>query len=147
MKYKIQYYLDRESRKKVHWMSKKDWQNITPSPGNPQRVDLEETPLKDVARDASVVAAVAVDDNSKRIEIYREDRNDAPYIFNKDKYSVIENIHERDDYTSLISKSSTSDTPELKEFFLNHVALVKNGNSNDHWVENLPSSVVMVISK
>jgi len=146
-KFKFQFYLDRVEGRKVLWLPRKEWESFKPLFGKPVKVDISKTPMSDVSKYASVIATVAVrsSDQIPSIDIYRHDEKDYPYTKNKDSYIVIEDILERPDYQELVIKSSTSDSSELREFLRDNVGLVKAEPSTDHWLTELPSSVLYVI--
>ena len=130
-------------------MPRKEWESLKPFLGRPVKIDVTASPIADVSKDASVLAAVAVRSSSQfaTIDIYRYDEEDYPYTVNKDSYTVLDNIIERSDYQQIIMKSSTSDSSELREFLMNNVGLLKNDSSEDHWLTELPSSVKCVIKQ
>lgn len=146
-KFKFQYYLNRVEGQRVLWMPRDQWVTIKPLAEKPVKVDISETPMSNVARDASVLISVTArsSDQTAKIDIYRYDEKDQPTPVNKDTYIVMENILGRPDYQELIIKSSTSDSTELREFLGSHIALVKADNNSDHWLTELPSSVLCIL--
>lgn len=146
-KFKFQFYSDRVEGRKVLWLPRKEWESFKPLFGKPVKIDIVKTPMANVLKDASGVAAVAVrsSDQIPSIDIYRHDEKDYPYTKNKDSYFVMEDTIGRLDYQQIISKSSTSDSPELREFLRDNVGLVKAEPSTDHWLTELPSSVIYII--
>jgi hypothetical protein len=148
-KFKFQHYLNKVEGRRFLWMSRDEWEAAKPLFGKPVKIDISKTPMANVAKDASILATVAVHSSvgNARIDIYRYDKQDQPTPVNKDSYIVMENIIDRPDYHQLVIKSSTSDSPELRGFLKSNVGLVKTGYSDDHWFTELPSSVLCVIEK
>jgi hypothetical protein len=144
-KFKFQLYL--QHVRKVLWMQRKQWESVKPLFGKPIKVDVTKTPMSNIAKDALILANVAVrsSDQTAMIDIYRYDAKDQPTPVNKDSYIVMEDILGRPDYQELVIKSSTSDSPELREFLRDNVGLVKAEPSTNHWLTKLPSSIVCII--
>ncbi len=144
-KFKFQFYLDRVEGRKVLWLPRKAWESFKPLFGKPVKIDIVKTPMANVLKDASGIVAVAVRSSDQIPSIDRHDEKDYPYTKNKDSYIVIEDILERPDYQELVIKSSTSDSIELREFLKGNIGLVKAEPSTDHWLTELPSSVICII--
>ena len=128
-------------------MSRNEWEAVKPVFGKPVKLDIAKTPMANIAKDASILATVAArsSDQTPKIDIYRHDEKDQPTPINKDTYIVIEDILGRPDYHELVTKSSTSDSPELRYFLKTNIGLVKAEPSNDHWLPELPSSVLCIL--
>jgi len=148
-KFKFQLYLDQVKGRRVLWLPRKEWESFKPLFGKPIKIDIIKTPMADVAKNASILATVAVrsSDQTAMIDIYRYDEKDQPTPVNKDIYIVMEDILGRPDYQQIVSKSSTSDSPELREFLRDNIGLVKAEPSTDHWLTELPSSVIRIIEQ
>lgn len=131
---------------RIHSMPIENWNSIQSDYGVPIKINVEDTPMSNITRDATVIAAVATRhiDKPAEIDIYREDEKDELPI-NKDTYIVLENIPARADYHKIIEEVSTCDNNSLRDYLNRSVFLVKKDNTEDHWLPDLPSQVSIVI--
>ena len=60
---------------------------------------------------------------------------------------VLENIPSRPDYHKLIEEASTCDNQDLRDYLSQYTFLVKEENTEDHWLAELPAEVLVVIEK
>ena len=146
-KFKFQFYLEEVEGCRVLWMETEKWEAFKAPHGKPIEIEITKTPMANIAKNATILASVAVrsSDQTAMIDIYRYDKHDRPTPVNKDSYIVMEDILGRSDYQEIVTKSSTSDSQELREFLKSNIGLVKAEPSNDHWLTELPSSVQCVI--
>ena len=141
-------YLERAENRTVLRMRRAAWKVLKPRQGEPVLIDVSLTPMADVAKDATVVAATAhcISSSGVEVAIYRYDPNDVkPY--NKDLYSVWEDLPSHSCYHSIVAAASTEDNENLRAFLSNNVFIVSQSKKGDHWLskEELPSVVEAII--
>jgi len=130
-------------------MSRVTWKELKFQEGKPILIDVSQTPMSGVARDALVVAAVALRSSTStaRISIYRYDPEDAPTPYNVDHYEVWEDLPSFHDYEEIVSAASTRDDDNLRGFMQGNVFIVKEKPGKDHWLSQpeLPALVRTVV--
>jgi hypothetical protein len=134
---------------RVFVMKRDDWNAATGTLEEPIGLDIETTPVAAVARDASVVAAVAhkFSGPTAHVSIYRNDPADDPTPINKDDYTVWTNLAEHSRLTEMIAAASTCDNDNFRSFCRDHVFLVKLSPGEDHWLKEVPSPVKALMKK
>jgi hypothetical protein len=107
---------------------------------------LEEIPqkLSGVQRDAEVVIAVAsgIANQSPGLEIVRRDPADAPFIYNTDHYTVIENLTGHPEYLTFVRRAGVQDSIELRSAIDLWVWIL--GPTRDravHWSKEIPGYI------
>ena len=127
-------------------MNRATWTRFRIQEGNPVQIDLELTPLRGVARDASVIAATARRSSSAscEIEIVRYDAADEPTPYNIDRYTVYEQMPSHQSFNAIIEGGSTADNANLRSYLLENVFIVKQHPGPDHWMASPPSSSLSV---
>ena len=142
---KFHAYLTRIEGRSVLLMSRVEWQQLKLQEDKPVLMDVSQTPMSGVARDASVVAAVAQRSSSAtaKITIYRHDPEDAPTPYNVDNYLVWENLPIHRNYEDMVLAASTQDDANLRGFLRENVFIVKEDRGKDHWLSypELPALV------
>lgn len=128
-------------------MPRADWDAVSVRIDQPVVLEVSQTPLAHVATQASLVAAVAQKMSATMAEvvIFRNDPKDAPTPINQDKYAVFLSLHTHPDLKSLITRASTEDNANLRQYISENVFLVKQQLGNDHWLPVLPASVSTVL--
>ena len=146
-------YVERTQGHSVLTMPRDEWEMIRAdlqSGGQTlARLDVLETPLADVAHDASVIASVISRSSAgaePEIEIYRHDPNDEPTPVNKDVYSVWEDIPSHVNFPDAVVAASTSNDANLREYLSQNVFIVKKEPDADHWLSRLPAEVSVVVA-
>ena len=141
-------YFERVEGHTVLTMPRHDWDRLEVDSTSPVFIDVSDTPMQAIAHTGSLVACTAHRTTSGHptIEIYRYDAKDASTPINKDAYSVLEDIPERDDFQSIIIAASTQDDSNLRQYLSENVFLVKCQPRDDHWLEDLPGEVRALIS-
>jgi hypothetical protein len=142
---KFHAYLERIEERSVLLMSRGEWQQLKLQENKPVLMDVSKTPMSGVARDASVVAAVAqkFSPATARISIYRHDPKDAPTPYNVDNYLVWEELPIHHNYEDIVLAASTRDDSNLRGFLRENVLIVKENHDEDHWLSHskLPTLV------
>ena len=120
-----------------------DWAGAVRSDGELTVLDQIPGPLSSITHNATVVAAVAsgICVTSPGIDIVRLDPKDAPYIYNIDNYSVIENLPQHPCYGEILDTAKVSDSEGLQFELKNNVYIVKNGPTDQHWTDSIPSYI------
>ena len=130
-------------------MSRVAWKELKLHEDKPVLIDVSQTPMSGVARDALVVAAVAqrASTATARISIYRYDPEDAPTPYNVDHYEVWEDLPSFHDYEEIVSAASTRDDDNLRGFMQGNVFIVKEKPGKDHWLSQpeLPALIRTVV--
>ena len=130
-------------------MSRVKWQELKLQENEPVLIDVSQTPMSGVARDALVVATVARRSSTAtaRISIYRYDQEDKPTPYNVDHYEVWEDLPSYHDYEEIVSAASTQDDDNLRGFLHGNVFIVKEKPGKDHWLSHpeLPALVRTVV--
>jgi hypothetical protein len=124
-------------------MKRDDWSAAVGSGHAPVKLDISGTILGGAARDSTVVAAIAHDfaPPTTRVEIYRDDPNDAPTSINKDDYEVWIDIQQHPKLGEMIGAASTADNANFRQYCREHVFIVKRTAGDDHWLKELPEPV------
>ncbi len=138
-------FLQQVEGKSVFTMSRAHWENLLRHEGDPVLIDVRQTPLGNVARQALV--AMAEKEPIARIVIYRYDEKDAPTPYNVDRYSVFEDVEARWDLPYIVNAASTCDNENLRRYLQQNVFIVKEGPGDDHWLGSLPEPVLSMIRK
>ena len=124
------------------------WLSLKPHRGEPVLIDVALTPLADVAKDASVVAAAAQETSASEygISIYRYDPDD-PKPYNVDSYSVWEGLPSHHDFDKTVAAASTTADSNLLAFLDGNVLVVRTDKGPGHWLseDELPSQIRAVI--
>jgi hypothetical protein len=136
-----------EGGRPVLRMTRVAWEAIRGRDGLPVEIDVKQTPLGQVG--AQVAAAIARPHASgiSRIEVYRFDPKDAPTPYNLDRYLVLENIAGRWDLEAIGNSASTEDNQNLRDYLRRYVFLVKEDAGPDHWLPELPATVLSIIRR
>ncbi len=141
----LQYALDRP----VLHMRRRDWASITTTSTGTVLVDVLRTPLAQVASDASVVATYAhrYGPSEVRVGLIRLDLNDAPDIYNTDKYEVWEDLTNHPRFTNLIAAASTRDNQNLRNYLDETVFFTKLLPDSEHRRPDLPATVRILMQQ
>lgn len=77
------------------------------------------------------------------INIVRYDKKDEPYIYNLDKYTVVQSFCLHNQYQNIINQASVADSPQLQECLKEYVFIIKNKPSEiqNHWSKEIPKIV------
>lgn len=135
LEFRFQWYMKGKNRV-IGWMPRKDWEKLRVLSTGFIEIEPEQTPLVGIAEEGSFLAmgAARLSSETCRVTLYRHDQQDKPYDVNLDTYLVLEDILGSSDYPLLIEKSSTSDSPPLRDFLDNYVAFVSESPSTGHWL-------------
>jgi hypothetical protein len=146
---KFHAYLEHIEGRSVYLMPRVKYQQLKLLENKPVLIDVSQTPMKGVARDAFVVAAVAqrTSTATARMSIIRHDPKDAPTPYNVDHYEVWEDLPSYHDYEEIVLAASTRDDDNLRGFFRTNVFIVKEKPGKDHWLSSseLPALVRTVV--
>ena len=141
---RLRYFLDYNFGTSVVTVNFQDWAKIVRHDGAVTK--LEEIPqkLSGVQRDAEVVIAVAsgIANQSPGLEIVRRDPADAPFIYNTDHYTVIENLTGHPEYLTFVRRAGVQDSIELRSAIDSWVWIL--GPTRDravHWSKEIPGYI------
>ena len=129
----------------VLWLSRNEWDEFQMSFGSPVQLEIENLPLSGVAKNATVVACEAYlsTGGNYQINLYRLDPHDYPKEYNKDSYTIIENVLDIPNYHEIVKNASTEDNDNLQKFLYDNVCIIKQANPENHHMryDELPMSV------
>ena len=120
-------YLQHVENKPVLHMPSSNWSSLQVETDVAVLIDINETPLAGISSNASIVAAYAqrFSDATVEVGITRIDLQDAPNIYNTDKYQVWEDLPSHQSFRQIISAASTEDNDNLRQYLGENVFFVK----------------------
>lgn len=144
---RLQAFLEREYGPSVFAFPRTDWEALGVGSTRLVQIDVRNTPINRLAQDASKVAAVAhqLGSYQARVSVYRYDETDQPTPWNTDHYSVWLDLDRHRDIREFVNRASTSYDANLVRYLHETVFWVKEQPGDDHWLGDLPSSVVAVV--
>jgi len=144
---RFHFYFQRIEGRSVFVMRRTEWEELEGHKGQPVLIDIKQTPMSGVAREALVVAAVAerVSPAMARITICRYDQKDQPSPYNIDTYLVWKSLPGHLDYLDMVNAASTEDNENLRRYLRENVFIVRENPANDHWLPELPAKVLSLI--
>lgn len=122
--------------KKCNIMSKQDHVAWIQSGASKLKYDTPPEPLRNVIKEATVVAVHASEMGD--IQIVREHQRDKPCIYNVDRYTVIMNLDLNTAFPLICKKARVRDTPDLRKAFRDYVFIVGPYKDERHQFEKLP---------
>lgn len=145
---KFHAYFEHAENRSVFTMPRNEWFELRGHEDVPVQIDVSRTPIGVVAQYASVVAVVATNiaSSQSEVNIYRYDPKDEPTPINLDKYAVWQGLPDHRDYLQMVNAASTNDDSNLRSYLDENVFIVKLDPGPDHWLPNVPSSVVAIVS-
>jgi len=145
---RIHAFMKRTQGRSVIAMPRDNWNALGVKSTNHVQIDIQETPLARVAEDSCVLAAVAqkYGPSDGRVSVYRYDEKD-PKPINVDHYSLWLDLVGHPRIQEMVQAASTSLDDNLRRFSKENVFLVLEHPGDDHWLRDLPSSVVSVCIK
>ena len=144
---RLQAFLERRYGPSVFASPRTDWEALGVGSTSVVQIDVGSTPIGRVAQDASKLAAVAhqFGPSRARVSVYRYDQADQPTPWNADHYSVWLDLDQHRDIRNFVNRASTSYDANLVQYLHETVFWVKEQPGDDHWLTDLPSSVVAVV--
>jgi hypothetical protein len=130
-------------------MPRSDWDSLGVSSTSSVLIDVTQTPMSAVARDASVVATYAKRFSSAaptKVVVIRLDPVDDPDIYNMDKYEVFEDLQNHADYAHMAAAASTADDGNLREYLRENVFFVKRDHFDGHRLPELSASIRLLMN-
>jgi hypothetical protein len=137
----------REGRR-IFIMRKDDWDSLDIRKGTPVLLDFEENDIfafGSISNQPDFLAAIASrTDEEVSIAIYRKDPKDDPYLVNLDRYTVWESFPPQIyvQRNEMIQTADTNADDNFMHYEEDHVFMVKEDASEDHWLRELPSTVI-----
>ena len=126
-------------------MKREDWHTMISTPSDVSLVRTLPSPFSQLATQVNslVVTAVGFGTPEARVDVYRGDEKDYPYIWNKDPYTIIQTLCDHPQYERILKTAGVPEDPILHEYLAAHVFVVKHGpkDSEGHWLQELPSIV------
>lgn len=128
-------------------MPRSDWSTLGAHSETTVAIDVQSTPLRGVASNASVVAAVArrFSNATGEITIYRYDERDQPTPINEDRYEVWLDLPSHTSFNDMIRAACTECNASLREYLKDTAFLVKRSPGPEHWLRELPATVQVVV--
>ena len=120
-----------------------EWEKLICPSGEPTIVTEVPKPIDGVLHDATVVTVTAsgLVNPSPGIDIVRFDPEDAPYIYNTDHYTVIENLTSHKDYARVLSVANIQDNTLLRKTLQENVFVVGIYKDDTHWKDEIPAHI------
>jgi len=125
-------------------MPRRDWEQLGQlRQGEIAEIDLSAPPVGAVLQGDRVEAVVALRKSNTEvvIEVYRNDPKDWPTPINLDRYRVWERLPRHRDYVEMVNFASTEDNRNMRGFLRDHVFLVKDLVTHEHWLHDLPPPI------
>ena len=142
-----------EKKKRIFAIRKNDWNSLNITHGTEEKLvklNLEQfqpLPISELIADSDVIGGTAFATSSKVIiKIYRRDPKDDPTPINVDTYTVWMGLPTYLNVSDMIIAGSTDNDDNFKHYANDHVFLVKENPSDDHWLEELPREVYALLS-
>jgi hypothetical protein len=141
-------YLERSPGVTAFVVPRSDWESWDYDRPRVVEIDVEATPMQSLARNASLIGAVACEGNTRerRISIYRYDGRDMRPV-NTDHYFVLTDLASHPELDRLVKAASTERNDNLDRYLQEHVLIVKEEPGPDHWLLQVPSTVAVVLSR
>ena len=142
-------YLEHVEGKPVLHMPRSDWSSMQVQTEAPVLIDVNHTPMAGISSNASIVAAYAQRFSSATAEvgITRIDLQDAPNIYNTDKYEVWEDLPSHQSFQQIISAASTEDNENLRQCLGDNVFFVKQDPDDEHQLPDPPATVRFLLDE
>jgi len=140
---RIEFALEHVTDKSVMTIESVDWRNLVTSDGAPTEIIETSPPLTALMSMATrvITAGSGIFNPDPGIDVVRYDRKDAPYIYNIDHYTVIENFPNHPQYQRALAVAGVEDSQELRQALLEHVFVVGPYQLDHHWVEEIPEQI------
>ena len=141
----LQYALKHVENRSVVIMKRKDWHTLVSTPECVSMVPTLAPPLNTLATQVQTVVVIASGFGTQeaRLEVFRGDEKDAPYVWNKDQYTIIQTLCDHPQYRQILETAGVSGSSELDECLKEHVFVIKRSPNEfeGHWCQELPSMV------
>lgn len=142
-----------EKKKRIFAIRKSDWNSLNISNGTEEKLvklsleQFQPLPISELIADSDIIGGTAFATSSKvTIKIYRNDPKDEPTPINVDTYTVWMGLPIYLNIPEMIIAGSTDNDDNFRHYANDHVFLVKEKPSDDHWLEELPREVYAVLS-
>jgi len=142
-----------EKKKRIFAIKKNDWDSLNITYGREEKLvklsleQFQPLPISELISESDIIGGTAFATSSKVvIKIYRMDPKDDPTPINVDTYTVWMGLPSYLNVPEMIIVGSTDDDDNFRHYANDHVFLVKEKPSNDHWLEELPKEVYAVLS-
>ena len=145
-------YWEKVEGKRVLIMKKRDWESLNISRTATVALNFEKAgslPINQIFQENRFIGGIVAPTGEKfQIKIYREDPQDDPTPVNVDSYDVwVGILPTYFDVPKMILYASTSDDSNFQFYASDHVFFVKEDPGNDHWLEQLPLEVQVMLSR
>ena len=130
-------------------MRRADWAGLNTASTGTVLVDIRRTPLANVASDASLVATYAHRYGPSKVQVgvVRLDLQDAPDIYNTDKYEVWEDLSSHPQFSAMVSAASTENNQNLRTYVAESVFLTKLEPDDEHRRPDLPGTIKILLNE
>ncbi len=125
---RLRAYWTREAGFNVVAVSREDIQRLGLQPEIAVPFDITHTPLADVAKDSTIIAAYARKDDSgtARLVVLRDDRKDAPDFVNADLYTLTLDLLTHPEFPRRVEGASTCCNENMATFAAENGILAKH---------------------
>ena len=143
-------YWEKVEGKRVLIMKKRAWESLNVSGTVMVTLNLEKAesiPLNQIFQENKFIGITVAPTGEKfQIKIYREDPQDEPTPVNVDTYDVwVGMLPTYFDIPKMILTAATRDDNNFRFYASDHVFFIKEDPGSDHWLEDLPSKVQMLL--
>lgn len=132
-------------KRNVVTMKRNDWESLIRNDGHMTHVESLSGPFANLIEQAQIIAVTACGYNNQdpSINIVRYDEKDAPYIYNLDKYTVVQSFCLHNQYQSIINQANVKDSLQLQECLKEYIFITKNKPSEvqNHWSKEIPEII------
>jgi hypothetical protein len=120
------------------------WREIVYADGRPTLLEQAPGPLSSVHKTAVVVAVAAsgVATPNPGIDIVRYHKKDFPYVYNVDRYTVLEDFQLHVDYERILRRFRIPDSSELQDMLQSWIFIVGPKKIDAaHWSTAIPEFI------
>ena len=135
--------------KPIFIVNRSDWEMLKVDDGTFKLIEVNDlsffpfAPISSMEEYLGTVARKSGD--SVKISVYRLDPKDEPTPINVDTYTVWERLPQQYDVDQMILYASTSNDPNFEKYLSEHIFLVKDNETEGHWLEKLPDEIAILI--
>jgi len=129
--------------KSVVIFDREGWHRMILPNGELTRVGEVPEPFTGITQTASIVAITACGfgNPNPQIELVRFDAKDRPYVYNIDRYTVIQTLNLHPRYQEILSAAGVQENAELSNFLRNNILVIGPDRPDYHWVRELPEHI------
>jgi hypothetical protein len=140
---RIKYALEHIEGRSVVAIKAGSWRELVVESGDPTKLIKTPKALGGLMNMAAQVITVGsgIINPDPGIDVVRHDPRDAPYVYNIDHYTVIENLPLHPQYHRVLEVAAVEENNELNSVLAQHVYVVGPYRRGDHWVQEIPERI------